>query len=69
MDNHKHKQQLINLKDEYFITYNDCPVDVLDGGDQVLLVSIEEDWIDQWTMDWKEYEKQVIKNNGKICVE
>jgi len=63
--NDEHKQELLNLADEYFITYNGIAVDVADGGDQVLLIE-KGDGFDYHTMCWKEYERQIIKNNGTL---
>lgn len=61
----EHKKELLKLAEEYFITYNGVAVDVVDGGDKVLLLEMSE-VPDYHTIDWKDFERQVIKNNGQI---
>jgi len=67
MTTDEQKRQLIQLKDEYFITLNGIHVEPIDGGDTVVLVS--KDFTTVEHLSWEEYERQTLKNNGKICAE
>ena len=64
--NEERKQQLLSLADEYFITLNGIPVDVLDCGDKIGLIEIHDSAMDYELMDWDEYERQTLRNNGQL---